>query len=143
MIHHANEAGRGFRRADVFLSVVTTPTLCPKQERRDQYHLLSGWPVPTIFPVSYSGGINAERRGELLLGHTLSPAGSGEPFGKRICRREGVVPQESDNRRDVLDRRLGCVALPVGDGQWTDPDEVGNLRLEETEVDPAGSDMVA
>jgi len=38
---------------------------------------------------------------------------------------------------------MGCVAFPVGNRLFVNPDVVGNLLLEKSKVDPAGADVVA
>ncbi len=120
------------------------PRLFSAKERIDEFSFLSGRRVQTSFPVSNRSGVDTKGACQLLLGHSVRPARCGEAFRKESGRQgKGIVVQESDDRRNVLDRGLGRVAFPVRDGRCTNPNLLGNLRLEETQVHPAGTDMVA
>jgi len=99
--------------------------------------------VPPGFPVLDSVRIDAEPLRQLPLRQTLRPASRDQPFGECCGQRRGIVAEEPDDRRHVMDRRLGCVAFPVRNGQRTHPNQLGNLRLKEAKVQPAGADMVA
>jgi hypothetical protein len=52
-----------------------------------------------------------------------------------------MIAEESEDRREVTHRRLGCVDFPVGSSEFMNSDLRGNLRLEEVEA--TGSDLLA
>lgn len=97
----------------------------------------------TVFPVSDRRGIYAEFGGQLLLGKPSYSAGVDEASWKSSRLGRGIVSQEADDGWNVLDRGLGCAVFPIGDGQRMHPDPLGDLLLEESEVNPAGADMVS
>lgn len=97
----------------------------------------------TVFPIPDSARINAQFLRQFLLGEPSCPASRGEAFGKRGGWGRRIVPEKSDDRGYVTDWRPGCVALPVRDGECTDPDLLGDLLLEESEVHPSGTEVVA
>ena len=53
-----------------------------------------------------------------------------------------IVPKELDDGREVTDRRSGCVAFPVGNRNFIDPNLLGNLPLKGIEVQSSAADMV-
>jgi len=54
-----------------------------------------------------------------------------------------IVPKELDDGREVTDRRSGCVAFPVGNRDFVNPNLLGNLPLEALEVQSTTPDVVA
>ena len=62
----------------------------------------------------------------------------GSPRGIRRVR-----AQEPDDDRDVADSRNGCVAFPVGNREFVNADLVGNLLLQELEIQAALWEVVA
>jgi hypothetical protein len=54
-----------------------------------------------------------------------------------------VVTQEINDGRNVTDRRSGCVAFPVGNRDFVNPNLLGNFPLEEIEVQSVAADVVA
>ena len=98
--------------------------------------------MQTSFPVLDGARIDAEIASQLLLGQPTRSASANEAFGKAGPLSRGIVTEKPDDGRNISDGRQGRVAFPVGNGQGTDPDDLGNLRLEETQVRSAGADVV-
>ncbi len=96
-----------------------------------------------VFPIPDSARINAQFLCQFLLGEPSCPAPRGESFAKRGGWGRRIVPEKGDDRRHVTDWRSGCVALPVRDGQRTDSDLLGYFPLQQSEVDPSGTEVVA
>lgn len=124
-------------------AAVLDARLWGRKDPPNQIQFLPGRLVLTVFPVSDRSGIDAEHGGQLLLSHSPNPAGFGDPFRERSCDRKRVIPEESDDSRDILHLRLSCVAFPMEDARLSDPDLLGNLPLKESEVDPAGAEVIA
>jgi len=97
----------------------------------------------SVFPVIDCGGIDAELVCKLPLREPSGPAGRTETSGKGGGRCRGIVAQKPSDGGIVLDGGVGCVAFPEGEGLGIDPDLLGNLLLEKSEVHPAGTDVVA
>ncbi len=94
-------------------------------------------------PILKRTGIDTHPPSHLPPGEPLRPAGGDEPFGEGGGRCRGIVAQKSDDPGNVLNQGAGFVAFPVRDGRFADPGVFGNLPLEDAEVDPAGTDVVA
>ena len=57
-------------------------------------------------------------------------------------RPERVITQEGEDGRDTPDRRVGCVAFPVGDRLCMYAELVGNLPLKKIEVQSPSADVI-
>ena len=114
-----------------------------RKDLADPLQALAGGPMPPCLPAHQRGRIDAQLLGHLPLRQTERPAGACQEFWESGGGRQGIVAQKPDDGWNVLDRGLGCVAFPVGDGQRMHADQLGNLRLEEAKVQSAGADMVS
>jgi len=99
--------------------------------------------MPPRLPPHERRRINAQLRGHLPLRQAERLACSGKPFREFGGGRLRIVSQESDDLRHVADFGDGCVDFPVSNGLFVNSNLVGNLLLEEIQVQAARSDMVA
>ena len=95
------------------------------------------------FPTLHRGRIDSQLRSHLPLRQAEHPARGDKAFRECVGRGQRVIPQELNDGRDVANGRNGCVAFPVRNGGFVDADLVGNLLLEEVEVETPGADVVA
>ena len=94
------------------------------------------------FPAIHRGRIDAKPFGHLPLRQTEPLAGGCEAFRKRVRRWLWIVPQESDDGRDVADLGDGCVDFPIGNREFVNANLFRDLLLEELEVQSSRADMV-
>ena len=66
-----------------------------------------------------------------------------ELFGEGPGRREGVVAKELDDSGEVTQPRLRGVDFPVVDGRFIHLDLLSHLGLEQAEIEPTLSEVVA
>ena len=99
--------------------------------------------MPSGFPIIHRSRIDTQLRGHLPLRQAEHPACGGKALREGGSGRQRVIPQELNDGRHVADLRDGCVAFPAGNGLFVNPDLVGNLLLEEIEVQAVGAETVA
>jgi hypothetical protein len=97
----------------------------------------------TGFPALYFTRIDAQALGHLPLRQAEPSTRGGKALRDGDGGRLWVVPQELDDGREVADGWTGCVAFPVGDRGFINADLIGNLLLEEFEVEAVGANLVA
>lgn len=88
------------------------------------------YPNPKIRSAHTSSGL-------MCFGHFASRCGKAS--WDRVETRLRVVAQEPDDRWHVTD----FVAFPASNREFVDPSSVGNLLLEEFEVQPTRANVVA
>ena len=94
-------------------------------------------------PVLDGRRINPQLLGHLPLRQAEPSSRGDKALREGVGGGQGIVTQEPDDGRDVADGRNGCVAFPVGSCEFVNADLVGNLLLQESEVQAALAEVVA
>lgn len=63
-------------------------------------------------------------------------------LGKRLGWREGVIPEEPDDSREVPQAGFCGLHFPVVNSGFIHPELLSHLRLEEAEVEPTLAEVV-
>jgi len=99
--------------------------------------------MPPGFPTLQRARIDPELCCHPPLREPEGSACGGEAIRECVSGGLWVVTQEFNDGRNVTDRSGGCVAFPVGNRDFVDPNLLSNLPLEEIEVESAAADMVS
>ena len=118
------------------------PPLPDLKNSSDHIQTLPGGPVPPSFPAHQCRRIDAQLLGHLPLRKTKHFSHTDKPVRKCLSLRNRVVSKEVQDGRNEVNLRRGCVAFPAGNGLFVNPDLVGNLLLEEVQVEATLADVV-
>lgn len=94
------------------------------------------------FPTYQCGRIDPQPSSHLPLRQAEPSTRGGKSFSKGVRQGQRVVPQELDDSRHVTDLGSGCVAFPTGNRHLVNANLVGNLLLEELEVQTARANLI-
>ena len=98
--------------------------------------------MPPGSPAEQRRRINGQLLGRLPLRQAKPSTRSGKAIRRGDGGRHWVIPEELDDFRDIADSRGVCVASPVRNRGFVNADLVGNLLLEEVEVQAMAADVV-
>lgn len=97
----------------------------------------------TLLPSGHRCGVDPELSGHRLLGEAQGLPDCDQFFGQGGGLRKRIVAEEFDDLGQHMNLGRGFVALPIPDACLVNANNSGDLSLEQFQVEPARSDMVA
>lgn len=98
--------------------------------------------TPPRFSAHERCRINPQLLGHLSLREAERPSRRGKAFGETVANRQGVVSQEQNDGWHVANFGDGCVAFPKGNRRFVNANLVGDLLLEELEVQTPRANLI-
>jgi hypothetical protein len=113
------------------------------QEGLGQPRIPTGRNPDTALPAAKRAGIDVDQPGECRLRQPPFPPVGKQPLADCAIRGPGYVSQKPHDRRKEPERGFRSVEFPVRDRSRICPEPLGDLALEQPQIEPALPKMIS